>query len=137
MTESSVDAIRHALAVARKNGYVEVELETPEGAFEAKLGPSSAHLAPIAFPDLPVASLEAPVQSTAEIAATLVGYYHEADPPLAVGRIVSKGDVVAVIEALGLANEVESTVSGEVTEVFVSAGQSVQFGQGLAQVRLR
>ena len=69
------------------------------------------------------------------IKANQVGYYRPAGKPLEVGLTVSKGDVVAVISALGLANDLESPVEGEVVEVLVADGEPVQFGQVLAQVK--
>ena len=52
------------------------------------------------------------------------------------GRTVKKGEVVAIVAALGIANEIESKVSGDVVEVLVDTNQAVEFGQLLAKVRL-
>ena len=55
----------------------------------------------------------------------------DADPFVAVGTRVSKGQVLCIIEAMKLMNEIESEVAGTVTEVLVDNSQPVQFGQAL------
>ena len=47
---------------------------------------------------------------------------------------VEKGQIVAIIEAMKLMNEIESDFAGTVTEVFVENGQSVEYGQPLFAV---
>ena len=69
------------------------------------------------------------------IASTLVGYYQEAKQPLRVGTAVHAGEVVAIVTALGIANDVESKVSGEIVEVLVEPNQPVEYGQALAKVK--
>jgi biotin carboxyl carrier protein len=79
-----------------------------------------------------------PTEETPEfgqIRSTLVGYYRPTKTPLAVGERVQHGQVVAIVSALGIANEVESTLSGEVVEVLVEPDQPVEYGQALALVR--
>jgi biotin carboxyl carrier protein len=126
-----VDLVRHALTVARARGFAEVEVSGKDGAFSARLDPISS--GPKATPQ----SLQAAAEpQTGDIRSSLVGFYRHAKEPLAVGRIVSVGEVVAIVAALGIANEVESKVSGDVVEVLVVPNQSVEFGQLLARVRL-
>ena len=48
---------------------------------------------------------------------------------------MDKGEIVASIAALGLNNDVESPVSGEIIEVLVKPDQAVEFGQALALVK--
>jgi acetyl-CoA carboxylase biotin carboxyl carrier protein len=64
-----------------------------------------------------------------------VGYYRADGAKLEVGQTIEKGDVVATIAALGLANDLESPVSGVVTEVLAKEGDPVQYGQVLAKVK--
>lgn len=52
-----------------------------------------------------------------------------------VGDRVKKGDVVAVIEAMKLENDVVSTFDGEISEVLISKGQAVTSKQALVKVR--
>jgi biotin carboxyl carrier protein len=126
-----VDLVRHALSVARDRGFAEVELSGKDGAFSARLDPipSSGAAAKPGVQD------EAELQ-IGEIRSSLVGFYRPATEPLEVGRTVQKGEVVAIVVALGIANDVESKVSGTVVEVIAAPNQSVEYGQVLAKVRL-
>lgn len=122
-----LDLVRHALDAARQHGYAEVELGVEGAAFRARLArvPKAAPVAAAPVDDAPKA-----------IQATLVGYYREAKEPLAVGRTVRVGDIVGVVEALGIVTDVASKVAGEVVEVLVEPGQAVEYGQALATVKL-
>lgn len=75
-----------------------------------------------------------------EITAPIVGVFYEASSPetapfVKVGDIVSKGQVVGIVEAMKLMNEIESEVDGEIAEILVKNGEAVEFGQPLFKVR--
>lgn len=57
-----------------------------------------------------------------------------AEPYVKVGQNVKKGDVLCIIEAMKLMNEIESEYSGTVTEICVKDGQPVEYGQVLMYV---
>ncbi len=126
------ELIKHALTVAREHGFAEVEIEANGARFAANL--EKAKRAPNP-PPTSAQTEEHKSNGFLDIKATLVGYYNQAKPALEAGKTVSKGDVVAVISALGLDNDVESPHSGEVAEVLVSDGDPVQFGQVIARVK--
>ena len=74
-----------------------------------------------------------------EITAPMVGTFYSAPSPDAeafvkVGQTVKEGDVVCIVEAMKLMNEIESEVSGKIVEICVSDGQPVEFGQVLMYV---
>jgi len=48
---------------------------------------------------------------------------------------VKKGQVLCIIEAMKLMNEIEAEFSGTVTEVFVQSGKAVEFGQKLFRIK--
>ena len=133
MTEWNADAVRHALTVAREHGFAEVEVEASGASFLAKLALESR-----SGGKTPATAAEGEAQDAplSDITAPLVGYYQPSEPPLREGRQVQKGDIVAIITALGLANDVEAATNGEIVSVLVEAGQTVQYGQVLAQVRV-
>ena len=75
-----------------------------------------------------------------EITSPMVGTFYtkpspDADPYAKVGSTVAKGDVVCIVEAMKLMNEVESDISGEVAEVCVEDGTPVEFGTVLFKVK--
>ncbi len=51
------------------------------------------------------------------------------------GDHVEKGQVIGIIEAMKLMNEIEADVSGEVVKCLVSNGQAIEFGQPLFSIR--
>ncbi len=134
MAGLEIDLVREALGVARKNGFAEVELGVGTARFSARLEPApvASRVGSSPFGDAAAEPTEPPMLS---VTATLVGYYRAAAMPLEVGLTIAKGDVVAVIAALGIANDVESKVSGEVVEVLVQPNQPVEYGQALALVK--
>jgi acetyl-CoA carboxylase biotin carboxyl carrier protein len=52
------------------------------------------------------------------------------------GDRVEKGQVICIVEAMKLMNEIESDVAGEIVKCLVSNGQPIEFGQPLFSVRL-
>ena len=79
---------------------------------------------------------ERPPASGFEIEAPMVGTMYRAPSPGAppfveVGSRISAGDVVCIIEAMKILNQIESEVGGVVREILVENGQAVEFGQTL------
>ena len=51
-----------------------------------------------------------------------------------VGKKVKKGDVLCIIEAMKLMNEIESEFDGEVAEIFIKDGEAVEYGKALFRI---
>ena len=76
------------------------------------------------------------------IQSPIVGTYYEAPSPGAPpfvkpGDRVEAGQVLCIIEAMKLMNEIESDVAGEVVKCQVNNGQPVEYGQALFSIRAR
>lgn len=74
------------------------------------------------------------------IKAPMVGTFYsasspDAEPFVKVGDYVKKGDIVCVIEAMKLMNEVEAEEDGEIVEILVNNEEMVEYGQDLFRVR--
>ena len=74
------------------------------------------------------------------ITSPMVGtFYSKASPSspafVKVGDKVKKGDVLCIIEAMKLMNEIESEYDGTVTEILAENGQPVEYGQPLFRIR--
>ncbi len=86
----------------------------------------------------PAAAAAAPSQLV-EIKSPMVGTFYAApepgaDPYIKSGSRVATGQVVCIIEAMKIMNEIESEVAGVVREVLVENAQPVEFGQPLYRV---
>ena len=92
---------------------------------------------PVPAPEVaPAPAPTAPQQTGTPLTSPMVGTFYRApspgaDPFVKVGDTVKKGQVVCIIEALKLLNEVEADMDGTVKEVCVENGQPVEFGQSL------
>ncbi len=74
------------------------------------------------------------------VKSPIVGTFYEAPSPGAEpfvkpGDQVSTGQVLCIIEAMKLMNEIESDVAGEVVRIYVESGQPVEYGQPLFAIR--
>lgn len=93
--------------------------------------------APAAAPaEVPPHMEEAAVPSGNVVKSPLVGTFYaapaeDAQPYVKVGDSVKEGQVLAIVEAMKLMNEIESDFSGTVTEILVENGQAVEYGQPL------
>lgn len=79
-------------------------------------------------------------ENLAEVKAPMVGVYYassspEAEPYVMVGSRVKKGDILCIIEAMKLMNEIIAEQEGEVAEICVQNGQIVEFGQPLFRLK--
>lgn len=57
-----------------------------------------------------------------------------ANPYVEVGKKVKKGDVLCIIEAMKLMNEIESEFDGEIAEIFIKDGEAVEYGKPLFKI---
>jgi acetyl-CoA carboxylase biotin carboxyl carrier protein len=113
-----------------------------------------AGAAPHAFPAQPAAPAAAilptreaapePAPAAGEelhvIKSPIVGTFYAAPSPgtpsfVKVGDTIQAGQVVCIVEAMKLMNEIESDISGEVVRPLVENGQPVEYGQGLFAIR--
>ena len=105
--------------------------------------PDAAPAAATAPPPELEASAPSPPESTSanlvEVTSPMVGTFYrapspEASPYVEVGAAVAAGDVLCVIEAMKLMNELECEVSGRIVEICVDNAEPVDFGQVLFRV---
>lgn len=80
-------------------------------------------------------------ENIAIISSPLVGTFYSSPSPdsdefVKVGAKVKAGDVVCIIEAMKLMNEIEASEAGEIVEVLVNNGEMVEYNQPLFKVKL-
>ncbi|MHB8843463.1 MAG: acetyl-CoA carboxylase biotin carboxyl carrier protein [Nitrospirota bacterium] len=101
--------------------------------------PPAAIVAPsVAAPERPAAeTAAAPAPSNqVKVTSPIVGTFYRSSSPdkpayVEVGDVVKKGQVLCIIEAMKLMNEIESEASGKVVQIVVENGQPVEYGQPL------
>jgi acetyl-CoA carboxylase biotin carboxyl carrier protein len=100
---------------------------------------ASAPAAPPAPTAPPPPTQVAPVEDTGkyvEITSPMVGTFYAAPAPdasayVSINEKISVGQVVCIVEAMKLMNEIESEVSGRVVKILVENAQPVEFGQAI------
>lgn len=70
----------------------------------------------------------------------IVGVYYSASSPdvepfIKVGQKVKKGDILCIVEAMKIMNEIEAEVDGEVVEIYSQDEDIIQYGQALLKIR--
>jgi acetyl-CoA carboxylase biotin carboxyl carrier protein len=78
----------------------------------------------------------------AVVKSPIVGTFYRSSEPgsasfVEIGSVVKKGDVLCIIEAMKLMNEIDSEYDGEIANVYVENGQPVQYGERLFAIRTR
>jgi acetyl-CoA carboxylase biotin carboxyl carrier protein len=106
---------------------------------------ASAPAAPVAaaHPAASAAGPAAPAEEALhEVKSPIVGTFYESPSPGApafvkIGDQVEVGQVLCIIEAMKLMNEIEADIAGEVVKRIASSGQPVEYGQALFAIRAR
>jgi acetyl-CoA carboxylase biotin carboxyl carrier protein len=88
------------------------------------------------------AEAQAPDEKLHIVKSPIVGTFYESSSPgaaafIKIGDEVENGQVLCIVEAMKLMNEIESDAAGEVVKRFVTNGQPVEYGQDLFALRLR
>ena len=107
----------------------------PQIAYAAPPQPAAVPTPAAAAPTTEPAPVET-VTTGVEVRAPIVGTYYSASSPdadafVSVGQKVSTGDVLCIIEAMKLMNEIECDVSGTISEILIEDGTPVEFDQPL------
>ncbi len=101
--------------------------------------PPAAIVAPtVPEPERPAAEKtpEAPPSNQIKVTSPIVGTFYRSSSPdkppyVETGDLVKKGQVLCIIEAMKLMNEIESEASGKIVQVLVENSQPVEYGQPL------
>ncbi len=126
-------------------GDMKIRLKFSQSAPSSTAGPANVSPPPPHLPPAAVTPATAPSEDTATglhmIKSPIVGTFYGSPSPgagafVSPGDHVEKGQVICIVEAMKLMNEIESDASGEVVKCLVSNGQPIEFGQPLFSVRL-
>jgi acetyl-CoA carboxylase biotin carboxyl carrier protein len=134
-----VDLVRRIGGVVADLGLAEAELhwrDVKVRVQRAAASPSSIGTGPVAAAPSITEAAGAPLVT---VEAPMVGTFYRASSPTAEpyvreGDLVKHGQVLGIIEAMKLMNEIESKVSGRVVQILVENGQPVEYGQTLCLI---
>jgi len=148
--EMNIDQLKQVIEMLDASSVNELSLETEAYTLKLKkqgetfvAAPQQHVPAPVHVPPqspAPAASAEAETDDTVTINALMVGTFYSRPNPdkpsfVTVGDRVEVGQVVCILEAMKLFNNLNAEVAGTVVEVLVEDGDLVEFGQPLFRVR--
>jgi acetyl-CoA carboxylase biotin carboxyl carrier protein len=146
---------KHLAELIVQDGEKSVTIKLPGYNVQQVIHPSQSPVvyappAPAPIPEIPaVSSHTVPVEvekagtlsddKLHKITSPMVGTFYSAPSPdspayVSIGQTISKGQVVCIIEAMKMMNELESEISGRLVKMLVENGQPVEFGQILMLV---
>ena len=155
MDSNKLKELRELVDFLKENGIAEFDMERTDLKVRIKFagaaGASAADLAQAqqlaasvtgSVPSLGEQPAAADSEKLHEVKSPIVGTFYESPSPGApafvkVGDQVEIGQVLCIVEAMKLMNEIESDVAGEVVKRIASAGQPVEYGQPLYAIRPR
>jgi len=160
MTPDEIEELKQLVEFLKDNGIGEFDFERADTKIRIKFGQGAPAVAlPAALPWVPsvaaaAAISQAPAAAPAPAAeaddeknlhivkSPIVGTFYESSSPgspafVKVGDEVENGQVLCIVEAMKLMNEIESDGAGEVVKRLVTNGQPVEYGQPLFALRLR
>lgn len=136
--------VKKLIELLQESGIAEIEIKEGEESVRISRANSSVPAIPMQYAAAPVptpaadsdSGAQAPVISGHKVTSPMVGTFYEASSPGAtpfteVGKKVKEGDVLCIIEAMKMLNQIESDKSGTVKAVLAENGQPVEFGQPL------
>ena len=139
--------IKEMINLMNENNLVELEIEKDDmrvrlkkttSGFEGLNGPIMIEREKVPNAQrLPEQTLQAPApvaSNTIEIKAPMVGTFYrapapEAPPFVEIGQVIEPGQVICIIEAMKLMNEIKSEIKGKVVEILVENAEPVEYGQ--------
>ncbi len=150
---TTVEFIRELAEIIKENGLTDIEIEKDDIQIRlakeiqvSHLAPSSQVTIPVATPAVPSHSISQTENNVVEspktsdhpgvVTAPMVGIiYKKPDPDandfVSVGSEVKEGDTLLLIEAMKVFNPIKAPRSGKISQIFVEAGEPVEFGSPL------
>ncbi len=139
--------IKQMIEMIRDTDIVELEYKKGQSSVRISRGVTAAQAPPMMVERIISGEEKKPEppdtkkvsENVKEIVSPMIGTFYRAPAPDAapfveVGAIVTTGQVLCIIEAMKIMNQIESDVSGRVTAILVENGQAIEFGQPLFHI---
>ena len=144
--------VKKLIELLEESGIAEIEIKEGEESVRISRTNANAPVMPMQYAPAPApilaaapspaetASTEPAIVSGHQVKSPMVGTFYEASSPGAtpfteVGKQVKEGDVICIIEAMKIMNQIESDANGVISRVLAENGDPVEFGQPLFLVR--
>jgi acetyl-CoA carboxylase biotin carboxyl carrier protein len=140
-----LDEVRELIDLALARGLSELEVSRGETRIRIRREVTHA-AAPVAPPSFVAPSPPEQAERTGAhlvtVEAPMVGTFYRAPSPTAdayvrEGDVIKEGQVLCIIEAMKLMNEIESKAAGRISKILVENGQPVEYGQPLFLIEPR
>lgn len=138
-TGELIDAVRELISLMGKGGISELDLTSGDVTIRLRgMAAGQVIAAAPVFDSAPVATAPAPPRGH-EITAPMIGTYYASPGPgespfVQIGDEVEVGQVVGIIEAMKIMNEIVADRPGVVTEILVENAQAVEYGSPLLRL---
>ncbi len=144
------EEIKKLVSLMEESKLNELEVELPDGTKvgmkknNAKLENTTENVQYLTIPNpntqIVETKKEEPQEEYKIVKSPMVGTFYsksapDAKPYVEVGSKVKKGDILCIVEAMKLMNEIESEFDGEIVEVCVKDGEMVDFGKPLFKLK--
>ena len=139
--------VKKLIELLELSDIAEIEIKEGEESVRISRASTVAHTPAVAAPAPapqvsaaePAETPPAPVESGNIVASPMVGTFYRAPGPdspsyVEVGQQVKEGDVIGIVEAMKMMNQIESEFSGVVEAILVEDGKPVEFGQPLVRI---
>lgn len=159
MKQEDIQDLQQLIEFLKEHGVSEFDLEredvkvrlkfaqpvAPMVAFTSSAAPAAVPAPAVAPAPAASVPLAGAVPTSADeglhiIKSPIVGTFYGSPSPgspsfVSVGERVEKGQVICIVEAMKLMNEIEADAAGEIVRVLVTSGQPVEYGQPLFSIR--
>ncbi|HEV2645301.1 MAG TPA: acetyl-CoA carboxylase biotin carboxyl carrier protein [Acidobacteriaceae bacterium] len=160
MEDKNLEQLRELVDFLKANGIAEFDIDRADLKMRIKFAgssaptaadlalaqqllarPAAAHASAAAAPNVSAAVEPAePEEKLHEVKSPIVGTFYDSPSPGAppfvkIGDQVEAGQVLCIVEAMKLMNEIESDMAGEVIKRIANTGQPVEYGQPLFAIR--
>jgi acetyl-CoA carboxylase biotin carboxyl carrier protein len=138
-----LEQLRELIRLLDEANLTEIEVEQDDDRIRVRRDPAPIMSGESLTPPNEPARATRPIPPAAEVddgetyvTSPFVGTFYRApspngDPFVEVGDVVAPGQVLCIVEAMKLMNEIEAEVAGTVVEVLVDNGKAVEFGDRL------
>lgn len=148
----TVEMCRELAALVKRHSLTELIVDTEEVTLTFRRGEVPPAVTPMAAAQMQPAVASAPPPAPApvpaeiadeglhEVTSPFVGTFYKApnpdSPPYCeIGQRVEKGQVLCIVEAMKLMNEIEADIGGSLEAILVENGEPVEYGQALFKIR--